>query len=104
MTKLSWVATALLVALIGGGGGSGGSVMAASDQQPTCAPSTAPVRVLAFGDSLTNGAVPSLNANHPYSLKLGELLRAELGAGGRRPVEITTVGARAARRTGFFSL
>jgi lysophospholipase L1-like esterase len=48
--------------------------------------------VLALGDSLTNGAVPSLNANHPYALRLGELLRAEFG--GNRPVDIKTVGAR----------
>jgi lysophospholipase L1-like esterase len=52
-----------------------------------CAPASK-ATVLAFGDSLTNGAVPSLQRNHPYTLKLGQLLQAELG----RPVDIKTVG------------
>ena len=58
---------------------------------PACAPPRAPVRVLALGDSLTNGAVPSAKANHPYTLRLGEVLRAELAP---RPVDITLAGAR----------
>lgn len=31
--------------------------------------------VLAIGDSLTRGSIPSLNSEHPYSLKLEELLK-----------------------------
>lgn len=47
------------------------------------------VRVLAVGDSLTNGAVPSLQLNHPYTIALGKLLEAEL----HRPVDIKVAGA-----------
>jgi len=60
-------------------------------QQPAaCTPSNLPVKLLAVGDSLTNGAVPSLNRNNPYSAKLGQLMQAELGSS--RPVEVKTVG------------
>ncbi|KAI8467522.1 MAG: hypothetical protein J3K34DRAFT_523682 [Monoraphidium minutum] len=44
-----------------------------------------PARVLAVGDSLTKGAVPSLSINHPYTQRLGQLLGAEL----RAPPQIT---------------
>jgi hypothetical protein len=57
--------------------------------------SAAPVRVLALGDSLTNGAVPSLNMNSPYTAKLGQLMQSELSG---RKVEIKTVGECCASR------
>jgi len=33
------------------------------------------VHILAIGDSITEGAVPSLNTNHPYTRRLAQLLR-----------------------------
>ncbi|KAF8066376.1 VPS37-2 [Scenedesmus sp. PABB004] len=49
----------------------------AADQQAAAAcpaASQCPFRVLALGDSLTLGAVPSAGSNHPYATRLQELL------------------------------
>ncbi|KIZ01719.1 hypothetical protein MNEG_6244 [Monoraphidium neglectum] len=45
----------------------------------------AALRVLALGDSITQGSVPSENANHPYTLQLQKRLQAKL----RRPADVT---------------
>jgi hypothetical protein len=34
--------------------------------------------VLAAGDSITQGSVPSKNLNHPYTIKMEQLLEASL--------------------------
>lgn len=45
-----------------------------------------PLRILALGDSITQGSVPSANQNHPYTIELKKrLARARLG----RRVDIT---------------
>lgn len=46
------------------------------------------LRVLALGDSITQGAVPSANDNHPYTLQLKNRLEEYLG----QPVEVTNGG------------
>jgi hypothetical protein len=40
------------------------------------APPRAPLRVLAVGDSLSQGSVPSLWVNHPYTIEMGRRLEA----------------------------
>lgn len=35
------------------------------------------IRILAVGDSITQGSVPSKGANHPYTIKLKELLQSK---------------------------
>eukprot|EP00882_Tetradesmus_deserticola_P015444 GHRQ01016457.1.p3 GENE.GHRQ01016457.1~~GHRQ01016457.1.p3 ORF type:complete len:144 (+),score=11.66 GHRQ01016457.1:410-841(+) len=49
-----------------------------------------PFRVLAIGDSLSKGAVPSKQLNHPYSIRLQALLNKKF-KNGARPV-VTTAG------------
>lgn len=63
-------------------------VVLASGSHRMAAAGCPPLQVLAVGDSLTNGAVPSLNANHPYTLRLAQLLQQATG----RQVSTTTVG------------
>ncbi|KAI8466501.1 MAG: serine carboxypeptidase-domain-containing protein [Monoraphidium minutum] len=54
------------------------------------------LRVLAIGDSITQGAVPSANENHPYTIALEERLRADLG----RKVDVDNGGVRRSRGAG----
>ena len=68
-----------------GDAASAGATAAAPSQ---CRTSSTPVRVLALGDSLTNGAVPSQSRNYPYTQKLSQLMSAELG----RPIDVKIVG------------
>lgn len=35
------------------------------------------IRILAVGDSITQGSVPSKGANHPYTIKLKEILQSK---------------------------
>lgn len=51
-------------------------------------------RVLAVGDSLTRGAVPSTSSAHPYSTKMAEVLRARLGSRStnKASVQVKTAG------------
>lgn len=46
--------------------------------------------VLAVGDSLTKGAVPSRNMDHPYTLRLQQLLQQRLA--GQFDVRVHTAG------------
>jgi hypothetical protein len=55
----------------------------------------AALRVLALGDSITQGSVPSENVNHPYTLQLQKRLQAKL----RRPADVTNAGANGLRRS-----
>lgn len=50
-------------------------------QSKYCIPATRGMQfnLLAAGDSITQGSVPSKNYNHPYTIKLKELLRKKLG-------------------------
>lgn len=51
-------------------------------------------RVLALGDSLTRGAVPSTSSSHSYSIKMSDMLRNRLGSRStnRASVAVTTAG------------
>lgn len=52
-------------------------------------------RVLALGDSLTRGAVPSTSSSHSYSIKMSDVLRNRLGSRSTKKatVAVTTAGA-----------
>lgn len=95
MAKAHWrrIGLAVVLCAVAAATGVAGAEQQQAGAGAACAPppQAPPVRVLAFGDSLTNGAVPSRNANHPYALKLGEVLRAELAP---RAVDVAVVGAR----------
>jgi hypothetical protein len=55
-----------------------------------CIPrSAAGLAVLAAGDSITQGSVPSKNLNHPYTIRMKQLLEAQLSA----PVRAVDAGA-----------
>lgn len=57
----------------------------------TCPPANqCSFHVLAIGDSLTRGSVPSLNTAHPYTLKLQELLKLKFST--RAVPRVTTAG------------
>jgi lysophospholipase L1-like esterase len=58
------------------------------------------VRVLALGDSLTRGAVPSTSSAHPYSQKMTEVLRNRLGSRSvnKANVQTTTAGEKQVHR------
>lgn len=57
----------------------------------TCPPAQqCAFRVLAIGDSLTKGAVPSKQLNHPYSLRLQALLDRKFK--NRATPSVTTAG------------
>jgi hypothetical protein len=47
-------------------------------------------RVLAVGDSLTRGAVPTKSTAHPYSIKMTEVLSSRLSS--RAKVDVKTAG------------
>ncbi|GBF89342.1 hypothetical protein Rsub_02219 [Raphidocelis subcapitata] len=47
------------------------------------------IRLLALGDSITMGSVPSANQNHPYTIELERRLREKLGTG---KVTVTNAG------------
>jgi lysophospholipase L1-like esterase len=82
-----WLLLMALAALAGalplGADAAGGGAAACTSS------ATRPVRVLAVGDSLTVGAVPSLRQAHPYTNRLAEMLRAELPG---RNIEIRLAG------------
>jgi lysophospholipase L1-like esterase len=62
--RAAWLAAAVCTQLL---------LVLASAQ--SCPPAQqCPFRVLAIGDSLTKGAVPSKQLNHPYALRLQALL------------------------------
>jgi hypothetical protein len=63
-------------------------------------------RVLAIGDSLTKGAVPSKQLNHPYSIRLQQLLNTKfrnratpnVTVAGERPLNSTVIKPSRRRR------
>jgi hypothetical protein len=62
--RAAWLAAVLLTQLL--------LVIARAQSCPSA--QQCPFRVLAIGDSLTKGAVPSKQLNHPYAIRLQQLL------------------------------
>lgn len=74
------------------------SIWAVCDAAATCSVCPAQdkcvLRVLALGDSLTRGAVPSTSSSHSYTIKMGDVLRNRLGSRGtnKASVAVNTAG------------
>lgn len=71
------------------------SVTSGAETCAVCPPQDRCVfRVLAVGDSLTRGAVPTKGSSHPYSIKMSEVLSNRLGSRStnKANVQVTTAG------------